>query len=74
MLVPNVSSSENIQELAKLRNNYKLLALVDVLIEKEYITKNEMNKKYIELINSVSYAIDGDDFKRELIKPLYPTE
>lgn len=76
MLAPNGLTIEEVERCASYRNDYKLHALVDILIEKECITKEEMNTKYVELINSISYATENESekFKKELIKPLYPAE
>lgn len=70
--LPNdrISNKKTLQEIAAYRNCYKVYAIMDVLMDKGIIKKEEIEEAYLKIANSALDFFEDEDNKKEILKPI----
>lgn len=67
----NIPNTKTGKEIAEYRNCYKLYAVMQVMLDKELIKKEEIEEAYLKVANSVLDYFEDEDNKREILKPVF---
>jgi len=65
-----ISNKKTAKEIADYRNCYKVYAIMQVLIDKGIIKKEEIEEAYLKVANSALDYFEDEDNKREILKPI----
>lgn len=65
-----ISNKKTSKEIADYRNCYKLYAVMNVLMDKGIIKKEEIEEAYLKVANSVLDYFEDEENKRDILKPI----
>jgi len=65
-----ISNKKTLEEIAAYRNCYKVYAIMNVLMDKGIIKKEEIEEAYLKVANSVLDYFEDEENKRDILRPI----